>query len=93
MKHCLYCLAPFTGRGRCCCPEHARKVTGKVAYVTKSRRGAVRKVMTDLQTRMRFVPKWRQIAMSDDLDPAALAAIFGTEPSPATPRHGDDLDA
>lgn len=91
VKHCLYCLRPFTGRGRCCSPWCSRKVTGKSAWVTRSRREAVDKVMTGLQTRLRFVPKWRQIAMGDD-DPATLTAIFGTGPSPEPPRHGDDLD-
>lgn len=92
VKHCLYCLRPFTGRGRCCSLFCSRKVTGKAAWVTRSRKEACARVLTAAQAKLRHVPKWRQIAMGDE-NPETLAAIFGTGPSTDQPRHGDELDA
>ena len=92
-KLCLYCLRPYTGRGRCCSTYCARKVDGKTAWITRSRNIARERMMARLQKAARHVPKFRRLAMGDlDPDQAALA-IFGTEPSSSTPRHGDTLDA
>lgn len=91
-KLCLYCLRPFTGRGRCCSTWCARKVNGKTAWVTRSRSIARARLMARLQKAARHVPKFRRLAMGD-LDPnEAALQIFGTAPCETEPRHGDTLD-
>lgn len=90
MKRCLYCLLPHSGRGRCCSTFCARKVNGKAAWVTKSRRAAARAPLEAEQLRLRHRTKWRKAAMGD---PSAVLAIFGTAPDPAPHRHGEYLDA
>lgn len=90
-KHCLYCLREFDGRGRCCSQWCARKVNGKAAWVTRSRKEACARIMATAQRRVRFVPRWRQIALGEDPD-GHLISIFGTLPASTPPRHGDTLD-
>lgn len=46
--------------------------------------------MAAIQKAERFRPNWRKAAMGDT---SQLQVIFGTTPSPSTPRHGDTLDA
>lgn len=92
MKRCLYCLQPFKGRGRCCSEWCSRKVTGKSAWVTRSGRESVARIMEGLQRKVKHVPRFRQLAMGGD--PAELLpAIFGTMPHEGPHRHGEYLDA
>lgn len=91
MKHCLYCLRPFSGRGRCCSEWCARKVNGKAAWVSRSRSIARTRELDAQQRRARHVPKFRQLAMSG-FDPSLVEAIFGTTPSLSPPRHGETIE-
>lgn len=76
MKHCLYCLRAFEGRGRCCDQWCARRVNGKVAWVTRSRRIALDRIGAAELARNRYRRRWRDIAMGRD-EQQNLLAIFG----------------
>lgn len=90
MKRCPYCLHFHERRSRACSEWCEHRVGGRAAYVTRSRREVVGKVMAGIQRRMRFVPTWRRVSMGEEPD---LLTIFGTEPHDGPPRHGETLDA
>jgi hypothetical protein len=46
--------------------------------------------MAELQRRVRFVPRFRRLAMGAEPEPELLA-IFGTLPSDEPPRHDETL--
>lgn len=93
MKLCLYCLRPHERRSRCCSEWCARKVNGKTAWVTRSRREAQARTMAELQRRVRHVPTFRKMAMGElDFDQGVLL-ITGTKPISGPHRHGEYLDA
>lgn len=78
-----------TERGRACCPEHEAKIRGKAAAVTAGRRRAIRRQLEKALKAGRHRRRWRQAAMDGQLD---VFAVFGAEPHPGAPRHGDNLD-
>jgi len=91
-KFCPYCLREHGRRARACSDWCERKIRGKTAYVTLSRRQAVAKVIARAQKRVRFVPQWRQLAMG--AEPAEiLQAVFGAKPTDAAIRHGETIDS
>lgn len=92
VKHCLYCLRPFVGKARCCCLGHERKVAGRAAYITRSRREASARIMAAEQARHRHDADWRAAAVAADPLPH-FAEIFGLDLGhlPAV-RHGETLD-
>lgn len=95
VRHCIYCLRPFTSPRprRCCSPDCERRVRGKAAYVTRSRRETAAKAMAALQLKLRFVPAWRKVAMGQTDLETHLRETLGVTPTPGPLRHGETLDA
>lgn len=92
---CIYCLRPFDSPRprRCCSPDCERRVQGKTAYVTRSRRETATKAMAALQLRLRFVPAWRKVAMGQTDLGTHLRETLGVKPVAGVLRHGETLDA
>jgi hypothetical protein len=69
-------MGPNATRGRCCCPEHARKVTNALS----AHRAACHRRLDQIAAerhRLRVLDgRWRDVAFGRDRD-AQLFAIFG----------------
>lgn len=78
---CAYCGLPHERKGRCCSDWCSRRVTGKLAWISRSRKVAHNRVLAAIHKRERNVPTFREAAMGS-LDPNETALrIFGTLPS------------
>jgi hypothetical protein len=78
-KACPYCMVLHSERGRCCCPEHERRVAAHVSSVSSGRSRALRRI--DDRQQQLFVSKrrWRDIAAGRNVG-ANLREIFGFDP-------------
>ncbi len=81
-RRCAYCMGPNRTRGRCCCPEHARRVSAALAAHRATCRRTLDAIAGERYRLRVLAGRWRAVAMGRDRD-AELEAIFGVAPPDA----------
>jgi hypothetical protein len=76
VKACVYCMAPNYTRGRCCCPEHARKVSSALSSHRAACRRTLEKIAAERHRLRVLNGQWRDVAFGRDAD-AQILRIFG----------------
>jgi len=78
VTYCAYCLRPHERDSRCCSQWCSRRVAGKLAWITRSRRQAVNDVLAREQRLHRNDRRWRDVTMGRN-EAGQLAVIFGLD--------------
>lgn len=69
-------MGPNATRGRCCCREHARKVSSALSANRAANRRRLDKIAAEAYRFRVLQGRWRDVAMGRDPE-KQLAAIFG----------------
>lgn len=77
-KRCPYCLRPHNGRARACSEWCERRIAGRAAWITRSRREAVARELAELVESGAHRSHWRYVAMGDN-EAGHLSKVFGVQ--------------
>ncbi len=69
-------MDPHFRRGRCCCPEHARKVSSRLSYDRQWARKRLDQISTERHRLRVLQGRWRDVAFGRDSQ-LQLERIFG----------------
>lgn len=73
---CVYCMGPNATSGRCCCPEHARKVSSALAYHRRRCRVLLDRIAAKRHGERVRERCWRDLAQGRAPD-VQLERLFG----------------
>ena len=78
-KFCPYCMRPHERLGRCCCPEHERRIAAHISGVNMGHARALARIHGRQERLFVSRRRWRDVAAGRDVA-ARLREIFGFTP-------------